>query len=107
MVMLWRVVERPKRLWRGRFSRCADVLDGEAFEASTSNEKSAEEEARKSFVACDKGRSELARRARFYARSTRASGDERDENENGDGESATSGMYARRGERDENDARSE
>ena len=85
---------KTEEVVRVTFRGCADVLDGEAFEASTSNEKSAEEEARKSFVACDKGRSELARRARFYARSTRASGDERDENENGDGESAKSGMYA-------------
>jgi len=85
---------KTEEVARVTFRGCADVLDGEAFEASTSNEKSAEEEARKSFVACDKGRSELARRARFYARSMRASGDERDENENGDGESAKSGMYA-------------
>ena len=85
---------KTEEVARVTFRGCADVLDGEAFEASTSNEKSAEEEVRKSFVACDKGRSELARRARFYARSTRASGDERDENENGDGESAKSGMYA-------------
>ncbi len=58
---------KTEEVARVTFRGCADVLDGEAFEASTSNEKSAEEEARKSFVACDKGRSELARRARFYA----------------------------------------
>ena len=50
---------------RVSFRACVDVVDADGF---MKRAKSAEEA--KMFTVCDKGQSELARRARFYARST-------------------------------------
>ena len=71
------------------FRGCVDVIDREAFEGTTKaqNEESVREEALKSFAACDKGRSEVARRSRFYPSSTGARVNENDIK-------SASGMYA-------------
>ena len=78
----WVILERGRKaeeIVKVTFRGCVDIIDRHAFEASTRAENGAESEASTMFEVCDKGRSELARRARFYARSTRSRGDEDDE----------------------------